>query len=233
MSLLATTQGLLERTYDLDPGAGDLGPFIIGDEGFRRLSGRHAIHETVSRPWALAVGAAGGAERPRVLVRRRRRGGAALSIYFPDALIARLERRPPLQVVDDVNVDDFGDFIEEIDHFLMLHDGLARGREIHLLGLETRANVSKSLVVSHFLGRLSGRRNLAEGQRRWVRFHLFHKKRFRDGDPAVRRRYRDARRFALRFLERLDGLPARQRIAELRRWSALPAPAMVRELAAG
>ena len=154
-----------------------------------------------------------------------------LSIYFPDALIARLETRPPLAVLDDRNVDDFADFVEEIDHFLVLYDGLRRGREMHLLALETRANVSKALVVSYFLGRLSGRRRLRPDQRQWVRYHLFGKKRFNDPDPAVRRRYSDARRFALRLMERLEGLSAHRRIRELRRWNNLPAQVKMRELA--
>lgn len=231
MSLLAATQGLLERTYAARTGVRDLGRFIIGDEGYRRLSRRHTIEEVVTDRWAVEVGAAGEMTRPRVLVRRRRDGGAALSIYFPDDLIARLEARPPAAVLDEGNVDDFADFVEEIDHFLVLYGGLTGGREMQLLALETRANVSKALVISHFLGRLGGRRRLKESERRWVRYHLFDKKRFTDADSRVRRRYRDARRFAVRLLDRLERLPPRSRIRELRRWNAQTAPAMVRELA--
>lgn len=231
MSLLAATQGLLERTYGARTGLADLGRFIIGDQGYRRISRRHAIKEVVTDPWGVEVGAAGEMPRPRVLVRRRRHGGAALSIYFPDALIARLETRPPAAVLDEGNVDDFADFVEEIDHFLVLYGGLTQGHELHLLALETRANVSKALVISHFLGRLAGRGRLDERERRWVRYHLFHKKRYSDADPLVRRRYHDARRFAVRLLDRLESLPARGRIRELRRWNAQTSQAMVRELA--
>lgn len=232
MTLLATTQGLLERTYATALGIGDLGRFIIGDAGYRRFLRDHDPSQVVRAGARVNGTHAGEGDTPRVLVRPRE-GGAVLSIYFPDALIARLERRPPLAVLDDGNVDDFADFVEEIDHFLVLYDGFCRGREMHLLALETRANISKALVVSHFLGRLSGRRRLLPGQRQWVRYHLFTKKRFNDPDPQVRRRYRDARRFALRLMERLDGLSAHRRIRELRRWNSLPAPVQMRELAAG
>ncbi|TDI35519.1 MAG: hypothetical protein E2P03_00480 [Acidobacteria bacterium] len=231
MSLLATTQGLLERTYATVSGVGDLGRFVIGDMGYRRLLRDHDPIQVVNTGVQAHVSHAGTGDTPRVLVRQWHQG-AALSIYFPDALIARLESRPPTAVLDDGNVDDFADFVEEIDHFLVLYDGICRGREMHLLALETRANISKALVVSHFLGRLSGRRRLGPDQRQWVRYHLFSKKRFNDPDPVVRRRYRDARRFALRLLERLEGLSARQRIRELRRWNSLPAQEKMRELAA-
>jgi hypothetical protein len=230
LSLLVATQGLLERTYDAGAGVEDLGRFIIGDQGYRRLSRRHAVSEVVGEPWHVQVGASGGQDRPRVLVRRRRQGGAALCIYFPDDLIARLESRPPAAVLDEQNVDDFADFVEEIDHFLVLYNGLKDGHELHLLALETRANVSKALVISHFLGRLAGNGRLDATQRRWVRYHLFNKKRYTDPDPRLRRRYRDARRFAVRLLDRLESLPARARVRELRRWNSLTSQTKVREL---
>ncbi len=87
-------------------------------------------------------------------------------------------------------------------------------------------------MVAHFLGRLAGRPRLRERERIWLRHHLFMKKRYRDPDPAVRQRYRDARRFALRMLARLEALPAADRIRELRRWNNQPATVRVRELAA-
>jgi hypothetical protein len=231
VTLLAATQGLLERTYATPSGVDDLGRFVIGDMGYRRLLRDHDPIQVVNSGIRVNVPNHGMGDSPRVLVRPQRRG-MVLSIYFPDALIARLETRPPLAVLDDGNVDDFADFVEEIDHFLVLYDGLCRGRETHLLALETRANVSKALVVSHFLGRLSGRRRLSPDQRQWVHYHLFGKKRFNDPDPVVRGRYREARRFALRLIERLEGLSAHRRIRELRRWNNLPAQAKMRELAA-
>lgn len=227
MNLLTATQGLLERTYASASGVEDLGRFIIGDRGYGMLCRQRELVQVVEPVPAAGAGSKDGA---RVLIRLDGRT-TALSIYFPDDLIARLEARPPVAVLDEQNIDDFADFVEEIDHFLVLHHDLSRRREVNLLALETRANVSKALVVSHFLGRLSRRRRLGEQQRVWVRYHLFAKKRFSDPDGRLRRRYRDARRFAVRLLDRLDGMPARRRIRELRRWNSLPAAAKVRELA--
>jgi hypothetical protein len=36
-SLLERVQGLLERTYRMETGVDDIGRFVIGDEGYRRL----------------------------------------------------------------------------------------------------------------------------------------------------------------------------------------------------
>jgi hypothetical protein len=230
VSLLAATQGLIARTYHSRPALHDAAPFVLGDEGYRRLARRHRIVHALDAP-EQAPGEDPVAAGPRVLVRKLR-GGTALAIYLPDALVARLEARPPSLILDDGNVDDFAAFVEEVDHFVALSQRLGSGRALHLLELELRANVSKVLVLSHFLGRLAGRPVLRAGERLWLRYHLFEKPRFCDANTAVRQRYEDARRFAVRFLNRLEDLPAQHRVAELRRWDALPGPEKVRELAA-
>ncbi len=231
MSLLAATQGLIARTYDSTAVIPDAAPFVLGDEGYRRLAGRHRMVERLDAP-AGEPAPAEPATGPRVLVRRLD-AVTAVAIYLPDALVARLEARPPTRILDEANVDDFAAFVEEVDHFVALSQRLARGRALHLLELELRANVSKSLVLSHFLGRLAGRPVLRDRERVWLRYHLFEKPRYCDADPGVRRRYEDARRLVVRFLDRLEGLPAARRIRELRRWDALPGPDKVRELVAG
>ena len=109
--------------------------------------------------------------------------------------------------------------------------GLNMGQELSLLELEMRANVTKALVLSHFLGRLSGRQTLTATERLWVRYHLFEKRLFCDEELPVRQRYEDARRFAVRFLARLDRLPTSHRVSELRRWNTLPGPIKIRDLA--
>ena len=38
-SLIEQVQRLLERTYDLESGRVDVGAFLIGDDGYRRLYG--------------------------------------------------------------------------------------------------------------------------------------------------------------------------------------------------
>ncbi|MFQ5670468.1 MAG: hypothetical protein ACE5HD_08125 [Acidobacteriota bacterium] len=226
MSLLATTQGLIERTYRTATGIEDMGRFVVGDQGYRLL-----VHR--DRPEGGASGGEGKDREPlpgaRVLVRRMEEG-LALAIYYPDVLIQQLERWPPTRQFDDRNVDAFAHFVEEIDHFISLYHARSHGRDLTLLELEMRANVSKALVFAHFIGRLAGRSWLLAEERLWMRYHLFEKQVYTDADAAVRQRYEDARRFAVRLLNRLEKLPRSRRIWELRRWNDLPASWKVHEL---
>lgn len=208
--LLEQIGGLIERTYDHPRGMGPLAPFVVGDEGFRRL--------TEGRDVVRRVGSAAGAQ---VLVRLAADGGLRANLYFPDALIRLLERHPPAQAVHGGNVDAFGAFVEEIDHLLLLAARARSGPALSLLELELHANVTKELVVSHFVARHAGVSRLAPEAVAWVRYHLLEKPRWADPDPQVRHRYADAARYAWRYLRRLDRLPRNRRIADLRRFSRL------------
>ncbi|MFQ5718691.1 MAG: hypothetical protein ACE5IK_04000 [Acidobacteriota bacterium] len=226
-SLLAVTQGLIERTYGTLTGVDDIAPFVVGDQGYRRLADRHEIVRAVEHLSRAPGPVARELPGPSVLIRSIE-DGTAVAVYFPDALISRLESDPPTRGVGPANVDDFAAFIEEIDHFIMIVHGLAHHREMSLLELEIRANITKTLVVNHFVGRLSGRRSLDAEQRRWIRYHLLDKHQFDEPDEAVRRRYEDARRHAVRVLDGLMGLDPAALIDVLRRWNALPAPLKLR-----
>ena len=223
MSLLRDIHGLIERTYATASGIADLGPFIIGDEGFRRLSDRHHVVRGPEGGPAALAGAA--------LLVRPEPSGTAISVYFPDALIRRLESRPPHHVLDEANVDDFAEFIEEVDHFVVLAHALGAGREVTLLELELRANVTKALVIGHFLARHARRAALQEGERLWLRHHLFEKREVAEPEAEIAARYREARRLAVRLLDRLSGLPRAEGLARLRRWNGLSAVEKVREIA--
>lgn len=223
MSLLRDVQGLIERTYATTSGIADLGPFIIGDEGFRRLSGRHRVVRGPDGTPAILAGAA--------LLVRPEPPRTAISVYFPDALIRRLESRPPHRVLDEDNVDDFAEFIEEVDHFVMVAHALGAGREVTLLELELRANVTKALVIGHFLARHAGRPALHESERLWLRHHLFEKREVAEPEAEVAARYREARRLAVRLLDRLARLSRVERLARLRHWNGLSGAEKVREIA--
>ena len=238
-SLLESLQGLIERTYRMDTGVAEIGRYVIGDEGYRRFYGqrppslRVPEESRAARAAALlaaGVGADGGrgsqaAAAARVLVHDNPDGLAA-HIYYPDLLIRRLEEAPPMQGLCDRNVDDFATFVEELDHFLFLAERVRLKRPVSLLELELQANVTKYLVCALFLAGSGGRRPrggamLAEEERRWLLYHLFEKIEFAEPDPLVRARYRDALRFARRFLDRLDRLPlASDRVARLRAFHA-------------
>ena len=204
LSLLEQVQRLLERTYRMRSGVREPGRFIIGDRGYRWLyRDRSAASEARST----------AGQGARVLLRETPAGTSA-SIYYPDALIARLERHPPQRGLHEGNVDAFAALVEELDHLLVVAERVRMGREVSLFELELHANVSKHLVLTRFL---AGRRTrLSASRRLWLRHQLFVKNRFREPDSSVQQRYRDATRWAVRFLDRLAGLAAARRIETLR-----------------
>ena len=137
-------------------------------------------------------------------------------IYYPDRLIRRLESHPPQRGLDESNVDAFSIFVEEIDHLLLLAERSLLDRPLTLFEMELHANVSKYLVLSRFL---VGRMPTLEPLRRiWLRHHLFEKGRFRDEDEALRRRYRDAQRWSVKYLDGLRAHGAAEKIESLRRF---------------
>ena len=140
--------------------------------------------------------------------------GVRVCIYYPDGLIHRLELYPPQQGLGEENVEAFAALVEELDHLLLIAERSAQEREVTLFELELHANVSKHLVLSRFLAGDGSR--LSERRRRWLRLHLFDMLRFTDADPEVRARYRDAARWAVRFIDALPEIQPSSRITTLR-----------------
>lgn len=208
MTLVEAVCGLLRRTYALEAPLLPIGRYIIGDAGFRELYANGA-----------AEACSEGGDGARLLVRDTGEGIRA-RIYFPDAMIARLEQRPPQQGLDEDNVDAFAVLVEELDHLLVTAERAHAGRGVSLLELELQANVSKDLVLSRFLA--GSRRRLPPTRRSWLRHHLFYKRIYADADPEVRARYDEAARSALRFLRTLERAPRVRRVAALRRFHRAP-----------
>jgi len=204
-SLLRTVQGLLTRTYALSARLDALERYVIGDSGLAALYDGSA---------ARAVGSADG-DGARLLLREDA-GTLRACVYFPDALIAQLERQPPQRGLHAENIDAFGVFVEEIDHLLVAAERAEAGRGVSLLELELHANVSKYLVLGRFLA--GSARHLGAGRRAWLRHHLFEKPVYSDPDAEVRRRYAAASRHAARFVKTLDGLRPERRLERLRRF---------------
>ena len=203
-SLLEQLRGLIERTYGFETGLDDLGRFVVGNAGYRRFySGREALTRVDS-----TTGQA------RTLVREVS-GALRACIYYPDELIEVLERQPPQHGLLDCNVDAFSTLVEELDHFLLLVWRKQQERPVSLFELELQANVTKHLVLSHFLA--AGRPHLEPHERAWLRYHLFEKGSFVDEDPEVAERYRQAMRCAVKFVDALPESP-RKRLVALRRF---------------
>jgi len=212
-SLLSVVQRLLERTYRMRSGIADPGRFVIGDRGLRlffSVPGDASIRQVVNS----APGSVRG-QGARTLVRQTAEGIRAC-VYYPDDLIECLERFPPQRGVGEENVDAFATLVEELDHLLVLADRSRQHRPLTLFEMELHANVSKHLVLTRFAA--GSRPRLDEATRCWLRHHLFDKVRFCDEDPRVRRRYRDAARWAVRLIDALPRIEVERRIDTLRRF---------------
>ena len=209
-SLLVRLQRLIECSYDWRTGIEDLGPFLVGDEGYRRL---YQGQEIVEELPGLSPG-------PRTLVTsvgHRIR----LGIYYPDEMIRRLEERNPLHHIDDENVEPFSILVEELDHCLMLAWCACHHREVRLVELEFHAYITKYLVLAHFLARHSRRPHLTSAQRHWVLARLFSGA-GEDLPEPFAHRYSTAAKFALRFIGSLASMPSAERVRSLRRFGRKP-----------
>jgi hypothetical protein len=199
--LVQTLKSIIERSYGMPRVIGDLGPYIIGDEGLRSLYDGRLAPEGEEH------------DRPRLLVRGDGPTVRA-AVYYPDALVRHLERFNPLAGIGDVNIDAFACLVEELDHLLTVASRASEGRQVTLLELESHAGVTKYLLVLHFLGKQARRRRLSEAHRRWARHHVFEKY-SRDPDEEAAR-YRDAALTARRYVLYLETLPVPERHTELR-----------------
>lgn len=209
--LVEDLAALLEQTYDIEPGLRPVGRFIVGDLGHALLIERGAIRESVEQ----------GETGARLLVRAlpEADGAWAAALYLPDALVASLEAEDPRRVLHDGNAGLFATLIEEIDHLVTFADRVCRGRaEVSLLELEWHASVSKYLVVAHFVGRLSGRRQISAEGRAFAARHAFGDGEYASLPREVRQRYVDADRLARRFVAGLGAEPPAARLARLRRF---------------
>jgi hypothetical protein len=181
---------------------------VIGDAGLRELY-----------PMGLRVVRSEAGEGARLLVRDTADGVRAC-IYYPDAMIRRLEARPPQNGLNDDNVDAFAVLVEELDHLLVAAERAHVGRGVSLLEMELQANVSKDLVLSRFLPRFG--RRVDPARRAWLRHQLFGARTYCDSDPEVRERYDAASRWALAFLRTLERRPRPVRLDTLRRFHREP-----------
>lgn len=215
-SLIEVVQSLLERTYRCDSGVVEIGRFVIGDRGLRRFYGDAIFVESVDSADGTA----------RTLIRESA-GRLRASIYLPDDQLRALESAPPQRGLGDDNVEPFAALVEEVDHLLVVAERKRHARNVSLFELELHANISKFLVLARFLAGAGGR--LDEGRRLWLHRRLFGEP-FRSADPAVRQRYLDAERWAVRMIEGIRPLRPSERIGELRRFHRSDAAGKIRAI---
>ncbi|HEY6642357.1 hypothetical protein [Povalibacter sp.] len=200
--ILRRMQEMLARLYDVPIGH-DVEDYVIADRGrFAALTG-----ESCEADEQVAV----------VTDRNEVRVG----VYVDQQVLDRLERRDPLQHLDDGNLEDFCTALEGVSHFHYLMWSLGRARGVSLLELELQADVDKYAGAVKLLTRQDEGRFPTALHRR-----LFHGVSYLPGlDEESRRRYQEANRSAARFCRSLEEKFLRPRqsrpeawLAELRRF---------------
>ena len=203
--LVEVIRSIIQGTYDLPRVIGEVGPYIVGDEGFRRLYG--------------GCPDPSGQAGARLLVRQIGASVRAV-VYYPDALVRHLEKFNPINGLGDINITAFAVLVEEVDHLLTLASRAVEGRSVTLIELEHHANVTKYLTVLHFLGKQTGRRKVDDALKQWARHHLF--ERYSKDDGVEEARYREAARLAWMYLRNLEALSLEKRRAEIREFHRRP-----------
>jgi hypothetical protein len=217
MQLLRSMQTLLAQLYDA-PVHEDVQDFLLSDR--RRL--RDAVGEQARH-----------ASDEQVYVVEEEQG-VRVGLFLDRGVLERLERRDPLDALDEDNLPDFCTALEGVSHFHYLVWSLARGRNVSLLELELQAEVDKyatavALMTRQQAGRFPGA----------LHARLFHAVSFLPQlDEISRRRYQEANRHAARFCRSLEErfLRARRQrpeawLAELRRFFRRSHQEKIRQLA--
>jgi hypothetical protein len=126
--------------------------------------------------------------------------GVELGLYVDATVLERLQRRCPLDNLDEQNLSDYCTALEGVSHFHYCAWSAQCSRDVSLLELELQAEVDKYASALRLM--LSQR----EGRFPSDLFHrLFVKTSFLPTLAAAdRQRYEEAHRFAARFCRRLE-----------------------------
>jgi len=216
--LIKELQKKIEKTYALDTGITNIEQYIIGDKGYEEFYANEEIRTVVNSH--------SGA---RVLLREAE-DALKVSIYYPDALIRKLEDNDPRLGIHDENIDLCASFIEELDHFLFIAQNYKSNRPFSLLELELQANVTKYLVLKYFIALQNRSLRLSKFDREYIRHHLFYKRKFDIEDTLERKRYEDAGKFGMMYTEQIDLLSHEERLRDLRQFSRMTCPSKIRHI---
>ena len=140
--------------------------------------------------------------------------GVRVGVYVDQHVLDRLERRDPMQQLDDTNLEDYCTALEGVSHFHYLMWSLGRARGVSLLELELQADVDKYAGAVKLLTQQSAGQFPFSLHRR-----LFHGVRFLPTlSPEHRSRYEEANRSAARFCRALEERFMRPRHTRPEQW---------------
>jgi hypothetical protein len=195
--LLRRMQSLLTRLYDA-PVEYDAEDFLISDP--QRL--REVVGEQ-----------RGPLSDEQVFVVQED-GGVRIGLFIDERVLERLQRRDPLDALDEGNLHDFCTALEGVSHFHYLIWSLARGRPVSLLELELQAEVDKyatalALITQQRAGAFPGA----------LHARMFNGVSFLPQlDEASRQRYEEANRHAARYCRSLDQRYLHPRRSQPEKW---------------
>lgn len=211
MTLLREIQRLLEQTYG-ETGV-NLEDFLLNSRRHRELAADSAT--------AGQIGDLG-----RTFLREQD-GRLRIGVYYEPRVIEALEMENPQYGLTDNNVLPFMVFLEELDHAvhaaLKYRDG---DRDIYsedfVRALELQAKVDVYLILQMYCAYFNTDKKLHDCDRRWLKACVFDSERFEYADPVLVQRYRETNRLGRRYVRHLDGLSAKRRTNEIRRFRKLP-----------
>jgi hypothetical protein len=212
--LLRRMQSLLAGLYDA-PVEHDAEDFLVSDP--KRL--RDTVGEPRSDEQVFVV---------------EQEGELRIGLFIDQHVLDRLQRRDPLEALDQDNLSDFCTALEGVSHFHYLIWSCARGRSVSLLELELQAEVDKYATALALL--TQQRAGAFPGD---LHARMFGSVSFLpELDEVSRRRYEEANRRAARYCRSLDEryLHPRRRqpekwLAELRRFFRCGHQEKIRQLA--
>jgi hypothetical protein len=154
-----------------------------------------------------------------------------VGIYYSRWLIEQLERHDPRAGLSDRNIRSLIVFVEELNHALHAALNFTNGQceidgEDFARNLELQAQVDTYLVLLLFVAFFRKTQRVSLADRRWLRFHLFHRNNpnaFRCEN--LRGRYLETGELAANYTQYLDTLNGMRRLEEIRTFRSLDYPA--------
>ena len=211
MTLLREIQRLLEKTY---------GATGVNLEEFLLNNDRHKQLAELSSTTAGQISDLG-----RTFLRVTD-GKLHVGIYYQPRVIEALERENPQFGLTDNNILPFMVFLEEVDHAVHASLKYLEGHrdvfsESFVRDLELQAKVDTYLILQMYCAFFNADKKLHDDDKRWLKACVFDSEHFAYDEPVLAQRYRETNRLGRRYVKHLDGLTAKRRTTEIRRFRKL------------
>jgi len=211
MTLLREIQRLLEKTYGAT--GINLDEFLLNTERHKQLA-------------ELSSAAAGQISDLGRTFLRVTDGKLHVGIYYQPRVIEALERENPQFGLTDNNILPFMVFLEEVDHAVHASLKYLEGHrdvfnESFVRDLELQAKVDTYLILQMYCAFFNADKKLHDDDKRWLKACVFDSEHFAYDEPVLAQRYRETNRLGRRYVKHLDGLTAKRRTTEIRRFRKL------------